>query len=589
MPTVSPTPNHGPAITRLPHEILSIIFTFAASLSRTNDTFLLKSGAGDNSKPIKYDPQNQVSISHVCHRWRCVALGTPYLWNTLHFETYADVMRGRVFFERLLENTMMDILILTVSEDEYEYAREEGQYLLWREEMDEVFAMLAPKTSCWRSLHLQVRDGTCKAIARKYIGTQNGVVCGPAPNLETWQLYHFEKFETQGELHEATYRQPVTCFADSIPKLKHLSLIGVNLPWSLPEHSPYLQGLHSLELCLHLNNVRPLYEHWKNMLTRSPDLRTLLLHYSGPKVIENSHWPVDAISLSKLEALGLVDLEPDYLEAITDRIEVPNVKKLEIDLRDTEDETVVYDPWLRSISTPGSLKFQSLVSLTITALHCGDPDTSLRMFLGTLPRLRELEMKHGVWLSVWGFFVEDLRWRDGVPIMEVEAASSSSRFLLPDLEVLKVMGMRIAERKANVKLVLRLREREGVEGGGGGRQQTPGPPPVVDEDQFFTIVGTLPVHVKPPKGTIPDLSERNRQTQVLKKLVGLKAEEEEHREEDEIGTNWKVYVDIEDEDADEDDEDDEDILDEDVVDGQLGEAYDDDEPVDYSDDEDEED
>ncbi|KAK1222335.1 hypothetical protein PQX77_014813 [Marasmius sp. AFHP31] len=594
--------NHlGPSpspIYRLPREILTIIFKFTASLNRTNDTFLLKSGAGENSKPIKYDPQNQIAISQVCQQWREIALDLPNLWNTLQFETYSDIQRGTEFCKRLegKKNTMLDILILTVSKKEYEDAKEEKKYLLWTEEMHEIFLMLAPYTSRFRSFHLQVHDGHCKAVARHYIGTKDGKIFGPAPNLETWQLYHFETFGGGvRDLVEATRRQPVTCFADDIPKLKNLSLIGVNLPWS----SPYLKDLHSLELSLHTNDIRPGYEHWRNMLSRSPELRTLFLHYSGPQL--SAEWPVEVITLAKLETLGLVDLEPEYLQAITSRLDTPNIKKLEIELRDEEDETVAYDDWLCSISTNGSHKFQSLVSLTITELQCGDFDTSLRMFLGTLNHLRELEMKDEVWSSVWRMFVNDLEWMESTTeggVTQVAAptsspSSSSPPLLLPKLEVVKVRDAMLADRTADVKLIVRSRKRSRA----GGKQQSPGPW-VVDEDGLFAIVGTLPVHVKPPKGTTSDSSERNRQTQILRRLVRLikegqreeeeymvgeenYGEEEEHsiegedvRGEDDHGeedeTSWKVCVDI-------------------TIEAIREEVYEDDgEPVEYSDGEEEE-
>ncbi|KAL0057025.1 hypothetical protein AAF712_016356 [Marasmius tenuissimus] len=569
-----------PPICRLPREILVTIFTLTASLNRTDDTFLLKSGAGETAKPIKYDPQNQIAISHVCQQWRRLALAMPNLWNTLQFETYSDIERGRVFCDRLIRNTMVDILILTVSKKEYEDAGKRGQYLLWTQEMHEIFSMLAPHTWRFRSFHLQVHDGHCKAVARHYIGTKDGKIFGPAPNLETWQLYHFENFRNVGDLYEATRRKPVKCFEDQIPKLKNLSLIGDNLLWN----SPYLKNLHSLELALHTNDIRPAYEHWYNMLSRSPDLRTLLLHYSGPQIMAGAKWPCAVVTLPKLETLGLVDLEPDHLEATTSRIDTPNIKKLEIELGDAEDNTVAYDGWLRSISTPGSLKFQSLVSLAITSLQCNDSDT-LKMFLRTLRRLRELEMKYEVWSSVWRMFVEDLEWdermtEDGDTEVAATSSGSYSSFILPELEVLKVRGTRIMDRSANVKLVLR---REA-----GERQQ--GPIPGVDEDRLFTIVGTLPVHVKPPNGTVSDSSERNRQTKVLERLVGAKAEEEELTGGGEDQAKWKIYVYIEAITEDEEDARVEAGVEEDMedVDDDELEAYNDDKSVDYSDDEDEE-
>ena len=201
-------------------------------------------------------------------------------------------------------------------------------------------------------------------------------------------------------------------------------------------------------------------------------------------------------------------------------------------------------------------------------------------------------MKYQVWSSVWGVFVEDLESaRPGPEDGVVEV--SPSPFLLPTLDVIKVRGTRIADdKRANVKMILRLREREGAS----GRQQSPSVG--MDEDRSFAIVGTLPVHVIPPKGDVPDSSERNRLTRVLKRLVGLRTEEEVVQGEEGDRKNWRFIVDIadvteDDEDADEEDEDDgeddEDGGEEEDLDGdELGEAYnddDDDEVVEYSDEE----
>ncbi|KAL0575301.1 hypothetical protein V5O48_006678 [Marasmius crinis-equi] len=523
---------------RIPREILSMIFEFASDIGRSNETFLLKSA--EDSKPIIYSPHLQVRISHVCRSWRSVALGSPNLWNTLHFDKKSDIERGRTFCRRLSPITPMDILIVTVSNEEYAESIESGRCLLWEEELDEIFSVLAPLTPRWRTFHLQVRDGTCKKIARKYIGTQNGEICGAAPNLQTWQLYHFEDFRVVEDLHEATKRPPVTCFEDKIPNLKHLSLIGVNLPW----HSPYLHGLHSLELCLHPDNIRPEFTHWHDMLSRSPDLRSLFLHYSGPK--REHPWPKKPmIVLPRLENLGLVDLEPDYLKAITSGIEAANVNKLELELSDQEDDTVTYDDWLASISRPP--RFQSLHQLTITALRCSD--STLKAFLATLPHLRELELEYSVWSNVWRIFKDDLKWRevtgsDGIPeAVSADRDGRYSSFLLPNLEVLKVRGTPTANHhRANVKLILRLREREGAS----ARQQSPVPTSPFDRP-LFTIVGTLPVQVLEPDVDPGQHTERVRHAHVLRRLVAPPENNEST-----LGTNggnskksWKVLVDFE--------------------------------------------
>ncbi|KAG7088214.1 hypothetical protein E1B28_012231 [Marasmius oreades] len=538
-------------IDRLPHEILLIIFEIAVDVERPHETFLLKSG--DDSKPIYYSPHVQETISHVCKEWRAVALRASSLWNTLHFNKVSDIHRAREYCQRVASSSYFDILILTVSEEDY---NKSGRRRLWKDELEEIFSLLAPHTSRWRSFHLQVRDGRCKQVARKYIGTQVGKLCGPAPKLQTWQLYHFEDYRRQEDLREATFRQPVICFENEIPNLKHLSLIGVNLPWN----SPYLQGLHSLELCLHPENIRPDYTDWHNMLTRSPELKSLFLHYSGPKFREVK-WPsMPDIVLPQLEYLGFVDLEPDYLQAITATLQVTNVARLKLELGDADDETFFYNNWLKSISTP-TPRFQSLTSLTITALQCDDP--SLKLFLGTLPELTELELKHSVWLNVWRMFVDDLKWKevtgpDGI-VKGVSAGTGDDPLLLPKLGVLKVRGTRIDESsdcRCNVKLLLKFREREGPNPR--PRHESPVPHSASDRP-VFTIVGTLPVQVLPPAGA--GTSDRNRQTNVLRRLVQADrlTDDRSQDAENDINLNWKVLVDIEDiTDDDEDDVDDED-------------------------------
>ena len=156
-------------------------------------------------------------------------------------------------------------------------------------------------------------------------------------------------------------------FSNDMPRLKNVSLIGVNLPW---EKSPYLYDgrLKKLELSLHADKVRPSYEWWERMLRgcgarmmdiasskvvdqRQEDtctLEDLALHYSGPKVGEGAErylWKsVDdgrscprgplrrKICMPRLERLSLTDLGLDYLCKILEALVLPALKRLELDL-----------------------------------------------------------------------------------------------------------------------------------------------------------------------------------------------------------------------------------------------------------------
>jgi hypothetical protein len=218
----------------------------------------------------------------------------------------------------------LDILVDTVAPEEHIPG-----VTLCREEIVKVFDLIIPHVERWRSFHLKIRDNECKLEARRALST-----CGPAPLLETLQLYHFEDYGTAQNLYLATYRPPVVVFHNTVPKLRNVSLIGVNLPWL---KSPYLMNLHKLELALHPDNIRPPYDTWDRMLRLSPQLQSLSLHYSGPRLESgepNSAWTPskDKIALDNLADLKFTDLDPDYLCGVVERLYLPSARKMSWDL-----------------------------------------------------------------------------------------------------------------------------------------------------------------------------------------------------------------------------------------------------------------
>ncbi|THV03049.1 hypothetical protein K435DRAFT_572748, partial [Dendrothele bispora CBS 962.96] len=402
-----PMPSDRPlSIQQLPVELLAEVFRFGANLNwpHHDSPFLLKSNS--SGADFIYDPDFQITVSHVCRSWRSIALGLPSLWTTLHFSRPSHIPRARAFLQRCEPSSRprvfkddndpkfnrfcLDILVLTVArpskEPQVQAIKEEGQCLI-DDHLAEIFALLTPQTLLWRSFHLRVRDGNCKREARKALGG----TCQHASRLQTLQLYHFEDFGSADELHEATYRRPVECFANHVPQLRHVSLIGVNLPW---ENSPYLTDLHSLELALHLDNVRIPYFYWRKILKESPHLRSLCLHYSGPKKDDLDSWDPDkemqAIRLERLERLSLIDLDSDYLDACLRRLAIPNVKRLELELNsEDQDYTNMLKDWTSNQGF-GLGNISAITSLRVTALECDL--TVFAHFLRSLKGLQELEL-----------------------------------------------------------------------------------------------------------------------------------------------------------------------------------------------------
>ncbi|THV03019.1 hypothetical protein K435DRAFT_748432 [Dendrothele bispora CBS 962.96] len=326
------------SIQQLSEECLLKIIKFGANLDWPyQDTpFLLRPEYGGASTESVYSATFQVAISHVCRRWREIVVHIPYFWTTLHFSKLSHIAKARTFLERCkpsdchpeacrdhtshgVDRYQLDILILTVARQEHM----SSDKTLVDTHLQEIFDILEPRISLWHSFHLQVRDRHSKEVARGVLGSGK-----PAPRLEILQLYHFEGHGTPQDFDEVNRRpEPVTCFGNDLPKLKHLSLIGVSLPWD-PSRSSYLyQGtLQSLELALHADQIRPSYDVWQNILDANANLlMRLSVKYSGPKMTEvhTVTTQVHTIHLDHLKYLKLDGLDPDFKSNVLPSLCIP--------------------------------------------------------------------------------------------------------------------------------------------------------------------------------------------------------------------------------------------------------------------------
>ncbi|KAJ7713846.1 hypothetical protein B0H14DRAFT_3635718 [Mycena olivaceomarginata] len=258
----------------LPVELLSRVFVLGAADQVLDSPFLLRP---DEDHCVGSVTDFQLLVSHVCKHWREVALRMSCLWTSLHFREPAHIPRAEAFLARAAANHTLDILVDTVSVDDHIPG-----VTLCRDEMREIFALIIPHVVRWRAFHLKVRANECKLIARQALST-----CGPAPRLETLQLYHFEDYRTTQNLYIATYRPPVVIFDNVLPALKNVSLIGL--------------GRH----------IAPL-----------PAPRRLRLHYSGPRAADEHS---ERICVPDLEELSLTDLDPDHLTRLLHTLELPRL------------------------------------------------------------------------------------------------------------------------------------------------------------------------------------------------------------------------------------------------------------------------
>ncbi|KAL6300211.1 hypothetical protein BKA93DRAFT_695336, partial [Sparassis latifolia] len=334
------------------------------------------------------EPTFEVLVSHVCQHWRDVALRTPTLWTLVHFRTTPHLARARAYLSRS-GSQPLQIYVDTCAKDEYVPG-----WLLFRDEFHPVFDTVVPHIARWRSLYLKVRDLACKRSARDVLST-----CGAAPRLASLTLWHIEDWGTSERLYTAIGPPPVVVFAGRLPALRHVHLIGVNLPWS---HSPFLRGLASLELALHSDDVRIPFDRWHAMLAASPALERLSLTYSGPRAAAPPWGPPARVRLPRLRELRLTDLDPPYLCALVRTLDAPALRTLHLELSDQD-----FTPFVRMLARPpppsdGPLDpgrgaghggrgplFPALETLSIAALECTLP--SLRALLAGAPRVRHLD------------------------------------------------------------------------------------------------------------------------------------------------------------------------------------------------------
>ena len=278
--------------------------------------------------------------------------------------------RAEVYLQRS-GNRTIDILVDTVSVNDHVPG-----VTLCREEFDSVFNIVVPHVRRWRSLVLKVRDTVCKAGARKHLSS-----CGPAPHLESLQLYHFEDWATSQELYLATVRPPVLVFAGDLPRLRNLFLIGVNLPWTAS--LPFLRDLEELQLALHSVGVRPTYEEWRRILMACPNLKRLSLHYSGP--LDNEPWPEEPIKLPSLEELTLIDLDPGYLCRLFQHLSLGEIRRLRVELPEQD-----FTAFIDHVSKPNAPLFRYVESLHVAALNCSQE--AWTAFIGSMTALKFLHV-----------------------------------------------------------------------------------------------------------------------------------------------------------------------------------------------------
>ncbi|KAA1475555.1 hypothetical protein DENSPDRAFT_932435 [Dentipellis sp. KUC8613] len=333
--------NHLLALYKLPPELLALIFAELIALQSSTLHCLRR----DTISP------GWMAVTHVCRRWREVALQQPTLWTTIS----ADL--GQKWMEEMLARS--GSLPLTV----------------WAHIEDDcdVFSLIAQMS---RTVHLHVAlEGAVEA------GSPNTLIMQPAPLLETCSISLLD------EEDDEYFDPPHNLFARNAPRLRSLELEVCSVYWS----SLAFASLVKLSITVPADNPwsplspRAYREELLQALSKMPKLENLALDNCLPdsKNMEEDgpgmpHNPKTVIEPPLLKILSLTGKPYDITAFLPSLRLLPTCKlsmTCEVEWHNGDDEMDVF-----GLTLPDLLNFLDMPILRLGirgSASCDDYEVSL--------------------------------------------------------------------------------------------------------------------------------------------------------------------------------------------------------------------
>jgi len=381
----------------------------------------------------------QVLISHVCKRWRSVALDTPILWTRLHFEKGTSLDQHQAFIERA-KNAPLEITIDCANGFETE-DEDGGEDVLhsfmnpvlqahdrelvdclrnsidrsdpslpdllndpdWHtkpgrdghenngtelndytiSEFSEILDLVIPRVQQWRQLSVSAYD-----YRWMYLLLARLHQCPPAEILEVLELYVHNNNEEEISFYPSELTARFTPFQGQAPRLVRCVLWGVHFNWDAS--LGMLGNLKELELIYHVEEVRPSYQTFEAIL-KSTNLQVLLLFLSGPAGTEEDwrHADYDIIRLPSLEELILRHHPLQYVCSLLRFIDTPNLRSLGLDLVD-DDYTEFAQDLCKAPFGRSKTLLAGLEHLKLSGLPCNT--AAMKKMLDELSELKSLNL-----------------------------------------------------------------------------------------------------------------------------------------------------------------------------------------------------
>ncbi|KAF8964373.1 hypothetical protein BDZ97DRAFT_1700473 [Flammula alnicola] len=355
----------------------------------------------------------QVLVSHVCKRWRVVALDSHVLWTTLNFANRPNLEKAGVYISRAKGLPLNICIDCTFPEDVDEedhpdhplylenkalhkahkhHCEDPELRFLSQKELAQILDLIEPEVSHWGSL-----DFRASTYGYVHLLLSRLHVLPSAPLLESFQVYHFEDCEDY-EFFSGDDKTSFLPFHGDAPLLKDAVLWGVHIDWegAIPS---FLRGLHEFELSFHAKDVRPSYSAFAQIIANSPELHTLTLSLSGPALpdsvafdaeVEEGGWGSTLLAIPSLREFALQFHDPKYAAALVQHLDMPGLTSLLLNF-DEED----YTSFVRALLTPVKGRTEGLLKhidhLKIAGMPCDV--ATVEAFLGQLGKLKSFNLK----------------------------------------------------------------------------------------------------------------------------------------------------------------------------------------------------
>jgi hypothetical protein len=363
----------------------------------------------------------QVRVSHVCRKWRRIALDCPLLWTSITFHESYPFSESEAWLHRSKQCPLDISLDIPPYDDELKFSSshddEDVEYdadpeKKGLERLKQILDIIMPQVRRWKSFDLSTVTYEQAHTALKSLGdcpSEPG-----APLLEELSLYCDEDTAFERFMHEQ-YKSHILLFGGHAPKLTNLGLWSVHLDWNLllpqalrsgsfmhtSSQLPVANNLREIELSFHATEVRPSLDQFLMILKASPCLESLKLACSGP-ILSSDITESDRISLPNLRLLFLASLDEPYATKIIRLLHTPGLVSFGLDFDDGS-----YREFVRLLAQPVTTP-----TCVVRAPFDDSNDEAIRSLLEmsldatSLPRPASL-LSNLTFLKLSGLFSED--------------------------------------------------------------------------------------------------------------------------------------------------------------------------------------